>query len=108
MPEMSHLREEIRLLHAGICQAMADPKRILIMYTLHEQPHNVTALAEELELPQPTVSRHLRVLHQNALVTKERDGAAVVYSLADDRIIKALDIIRSVMTDALAQQSELF
>lgn len=95
-------------MHAGICQALADPKRILILYTLNEQPYHVTALAEELSLPQPTVSRHLRVLHQSGLVKKQRDGSAVYYSLADNRVIKALDIIRSVMVDALTQQSELF
>ena len=108
MTDENHLQKEIRLMHAGICQALADPKRILIMYTLQDHPYHVTALSEALDFPQPTVSRHLRVLHQHALVSKERNGAAVYYSLSDPRIIDALDIIRSVMADALAKQSELF
>ena len=38
-------------------------------------------------MPQPTVSRHLKVLRERRLVTPERDGADVRYSLADDRVI---------------------
>jgi DNA-binding transcriptional ArsR family regulator len=98
---------ELNLLHANICQALADPKRLLILYALDEQPRHVTALAEELDIPQPTVSRHLRVLRQQSLVTTERHGPAVIYTLSDRRIITALETIRQVMVDALTRQSQL-
>ena len=98
---------ELRLLHSHICQALGDPKRIQILYALHAQPRHVTALAEELAMPQPTVSRHLRVLRQRALVSTERDGAAVIYSLADQRIIDVLNTMRHVLRDVLAEQSGL-
>ena len=32
------LRREVNLLHANICQALADPKRILILYALGREP----------------------------------------------------------------------
>ncbi|MCA9971358.1 MAG: winged helix-turn-helix transcriptional regulator [Anaerolineales bacterium] len=99
--------EELNLLHANICQALGDPKRIQILYALHNQPRHVTALAEELGMPQPTASRHLRVLRERALVTTERDGAAVVYYLADDRMIAVLDVMRQVMRSALARQADI-
>ena len=99
--------DELNLLHANICQALGDPKRILILYALYEQPRHVTALADDLRLPQPTVSRHLRVLRQRALVSTERDGAAVVYRVADDRMITVLNEMRQVMRDALTRQSDL-
>jgi len=56
------LEQEIIELHSGVCSALADPKRIMILYTLVEGPRNVTELSEELGLPQPTTSRHLKVL----------------------------------------------
>jgi ArsR family transcriptional regulator len=99
---------ELSLLHANICQALADPKRILILYVLGEHPRHVTGLAELLDLPQPTISRHLRVLRQQSLVTAERDGATVVYRLSDRRIIEVLDTMRHILFDALERQSELF
>ena len=97
--------EELNLLHASICKALGDPKRIQILYTLHEQPLHVSALAETLDIPQPTISRHLAVLRQSALVTSERDGPAVIYSLADTAIIEVLDAMRRVLRDALERQS---
>ena len=99
--------KEINLLHANLCRAVADPKRILILYALDERSRNVTALADSLRMPQPTVSRHLRVLRQQSLVTTMREGASVTYALADRRIIEALDLMRQVMNDALKQRSDL-
>ena len=99
--------EELNLLHANICQALGDPKRIFILYALHEQPRHVTALADALEMPQPTVSRHLRVLRERNLVSTERNGAAVVYTIKDERIINVLDTMRGILRDSLAEQSDI-
>jgi ArsR family transcriptional regulator len=99
--------QELNVLHAGICQALAYPKRILMLYALNEHPRHVTALADHLGLPQPTVSRHLRVLREQSLVLTQRDGPAVIYRLADRRIIGVLDTTQQVMLDALERRSEL-
>ena len=97
--------EELDLLHANICQALGDPKRIQILYALHGEPRYVSALAEDLGMPQPTVSRHLQVLRQRSLVQTERDGQTVVYSLADTSIIDVLNVMRQILRDALDRQA---
>jgi len=102
-----NFREEINNLHAQVCSALADPNRILILYTLSEQPRNVTDLAHSLDLPQPTVSRHLKVLRERGMVTSQRDGQSVFYRLGDDRIIQALDALRAVLADQLESQLAL-
>jgi ArsR family transcriptional regulator len=99
--------EELTLLHANICQALGDPRRILILYALREQARHVTVLADDLGMPQPTVSRHLQVLRQRALVIAERDGASVVYRLADERIVEILDSMRLLLRDTLARQTSV-
>jgi DNA-binding transcriptional ArsR family regulator len=101
------LEQEVNLLHAHVCQALADPKRILILYALSESPKYVSELADKLDIPQPTVSRHLKVLRERSLVTTEREGAAVYYSLTDARVIEALDLLRAVLSDTLTQQAQL-
>jgi ArsR family transcriptional regulator len=103
----SNLREEITRLHAQICGGLADPNRILILYTLADGPHNVSELTAILNLPQPTVSRHLKTLRERSMVQAERVGQAVIYSLADRRIIEALDLLRAFMADSLRNQSVL-
>lgn len=99
--------EELELLHANICQALGDPKRIQILYALHGEPRYVSALADDLGMPQPTVSRHLQVLRQRSLVVTARDGQTVVYSLSDPRIIEVLDVMRQIMRDALERQANV-
>lgn len=99
--------EELNLLHASICQALGDPKRIMILYAIHDRPRHVTALSEDLDMPQPTISRHLRVLLQRALVRKERSGPAVFYHLTDPRMIEILDSMRLVLRDSVSRQSKL-
>jgi DNA-binding transcriptional ArsR family regulator len=101
------LKQEIDLLHAHVCQALADPKRILILYALVDAPKYVSELADSLGIPQPTVSRHLKVLRERSLVTSERDGAAVYYSLTDRRVIDALELLRAVLVSTLTQQAQL-
>lgn len=98
---------EIQLFHAQICQALADPTRILLLYRLSEGPLNVGELATTLGLSQPTVSRHLKVLRERGMVATTRYGATVVYSLIDDRPIKALDLLRSVLRDNLSRSAGL-
>ena len=101
------LQREIQLLHAEICQALADPKRIALLYTLDKGAQCVTDLAEALDVPQPTVSYHLRILRERGLVLAEPDGTTVRYSLTDRRIVEALDMLRSMLADILARQAEL-
>jgi ArsR family transcriptional regulator len=97
--------DELELLHRHICQAVGDPKRIQIMYALYEQPRIVTALAQALDMPQPTVSRHLAVLRNRMLVVTKRDGPSVTYSLRDDRIIEVLDTMRGLLRDLMEEQA---
>ena len=101
------LEREVSLLHADVCQALADPKRILILYALADEPRCVNKLAEAFHAPQPTVSRHLKVLREQRLVAAERDGANIRYSLVDHRVVDALDALRAVLLGTLAQQAEL-
>ena len=100
-------KTEIQLLHAQVCQALADPTRIMLLYLLAEGPKNVGELGEALNVNQPTVSRHLKVLRERGMATAERFGTTVTYSLADQRVIQALDLMRAVMTDNLKQKTAL-
>ncbi|GAB4576319.1 MAG: hypothetical protein Kow0077_32140 [Anaerolineae bacterium] len=97
--------DEINLLHNTICQAVGDPKRIQILYALHDQPMNVSTLAEVLDTPQSTVSRHLAVLRQRGLVQTERDGTSVTYSVAPCCIIEVLDLMRQLLREIMEMQT---
>ena len=101
------LENEVFQLHSRLCEGLADPTRILLLYALAEAPHSVNELAETLGLPQPTVSRHLKVLRERGMVHGERLGPSVHYSLADARLIEALDLLRAVLRDLISHRASL-
>lgn len=101
------LQQEITQLEANFCAALSDPNRLLILYALSDGPRNVTDLAGELNLNQPTTSRHLKVLRERGLVHTVRAGTTITYHLTDSRLIQALDLLRSIMRERLAYQANL-
>jgi ArsR family transcriptional regulator len=101
------LREEIDQLHAELCQGLADSKRIAILYALSDGPKNVSEIMETLEMSRATATRHLKVLRESAMVNTERDGVSIYYSLADKRVILALNLLREVLAGILSQRKAL-
>jgi len=101
------LKQEIIQLEADFCAALSEPTRIFILYALNERPLNVTELTNELGIPQPTTSRHLKVLRERGHVFTERHGTVITYHLADERIIQALDLLRATMRDRMTAHANL-
>jgi DNA-binding transcriptional ArsR family regulator len=101
------LTQEITHLHADLCSALADPTRLILLYALSDQPRNVTELTKELNVPQPTVSRHLKVLREGGLVKATRQGSSVQYELTDQRVIAALDLLRSILRERIQYRASL-
>jgi len=105
--DVKTLELEVNLLHERICSALSDTTRIMILYLLAERDMYVNEIAEELNAPQSTVSRHLKVLRERSLVTTERQGTAVLYSLEDKRIIQSLDLMRSILNDQIQANAQI-
>jgi ArsR family transcriptional regulator len=103
----SNLAQEIAQLHAELCSALADPTRLIILYALAEQSSNVTELTQKLAIPQPNISRHLKVLRDGGLVHATRQGMSVQYDLSDQRVIQALDLLRAVLHDKIQHNVNL-
>ena len=99
--------QDINSLHASLCQAIADSTRISILYALGEGPCHVNELVKRLSLPQTTISRHLKVLREQSLVSTRREGSYIYYELVYKRILKALEIMRSVKLDIVTREHDV-
>lgn len=66
-----------------VTKALSDPNRVKIMKMLQHRSMCVCEIQAALELAQPTVSKHLQILEEAALVTRRKNGLWVNYSLAD-------------------------
>lgn len=105
--DTTSLAQEVTQLHAEICSAMADPRRILLLYAISEEARNVSELAEYVGISQPAASRHLKILRDRGLVSPIRQGASVEYHLTDERLIDALDMLREILRDRLTYRASL-
>jgi DNA-binding transcriptional ArsR family regulator len=61
--------------------ALAEPNRLRIVELLRTKPLAVGAIGDELELRQPQVSKHLKVLREAGLVTVEVRAQQRLYEL---------------------------
>ena len=66
----------------SLFKLLSDKTRLQILTLLSQGEWNVTALCEELKLPQPTVSHHLGLLRMTNVVGHRRNGKQVIYGLA--------------------------
>ena len=82
--------------------AFSDPTRLRILHLLRNGELCVGDLVTILDLPQPTISRHLAYLRRSALVETRRNGLWTFYSLAAARSEfhrKLLDCLGACFTD---------
>lgn len=64
--------------------------RRILVHLLTDGPLSTTELSERIDKAQSTVSWHLSKLTESGLVTKERDGRSVVYSVCDPSRVEYL------------------
>lgn len=107
MVDTRTLTLELNELHADLCAALADPRRILLLYILADGELTVNELANQAEISQPVASRHLKILRAAGLVTATRQGVSVFYALTDMRLIQALDLLRLLLKDRLTYNASL-
>ncbi len=98
---------EIFEIHASCCRVLASPLRLAILACLDKRELNVGELAGIFDSPLPTISRHLSALKVKHLVVARKEGHKVFYSPADQRIIEACGIFRTVLIDGMKKRGEI-
>lgn len=74
--------------------AVAEPRRRQILDVIAGTEHSVTDLVRRLGLPQPLVSKHLRVLRETGLVVVRDDGRQRLYRLNGPALQPVYDWVR--------------
>jgi DNA-binding transcriptional ArsR family regulator len=76
---------------AETMQALATPSRLRILACLYEGPASVSEISAAVGMDGSAVSHQLRILRHLGLVTGERDGRRVNYSLHDHHVAQLLE-----------------
>jgi DNA-binding transcriptional ArsR family regulator len=69
-------------------RVLGEPMRIKLLDRLREEPATVQELQEATRGSQQNVSKHLGVLTQAGLVTREKHGNFVRYEVADEGVFR--------------------
>lgn len=81
-------------------KAMAHEGRLLILCRLIEGECSVTELEDLLSARQSAVSQQLARLRLERLVKTRREGKAMYYSLADERVEKLMNVVYQLFCSA--------
>lgn len=82
---------------AALLKVIADPARLRILSMLASADGNevcVCDLTHPLDLSQPTVSHHMKVLREAGLTRSERRGKWVFHRLIPERLDQVADALR--------------
>ncbi|KAF0108438.1 MAG: ArsR family transcriptional regulator [Anaerolineaceae bacterium] len=98
---------QLYVLHASICQTLANPKRLEIIDRLRKSEMSVMQLTEAMQISQANLSQHLAVMRQKGIVKTRREGLNVYYQLGNPKIVQACDLMREVLLEHLETGAEL-
>ena len=99
--------QHIFKMQSEICKILANPKRLQILHDLRDDERTVTELCNATGIRQANVSQHLALMRHCNMVKERRVGNTVFYRISDGRIIKACDIMRTVLLDQASKDSKL-
>jgi ArsR family transcriptional regulator len=88
-----------------VFRALGDETRVRIVALLSHGELCVCHVERALELPQPTISRHLAVLRTAGVVSARRDGTWVYYSLAAQADAHVQAMVEGVTQTFAAQRT---
>jgi len=73
---------------ANIATAFASPKRLELIDILSQGERDVDTLSIETNMNFANTSRHLQILKSSKIVVSRKEGVRVVYSLANEEVVK--------------------
>jgi DNA-binding transcriptional ArsR family regulator len=92
---------QLQTFKAQFFRALAHPIRIKILEILVRGGRTVQELQEALTLDQPIVSQQLAVLRNQNIVSTQKEGLSVRYTLRDPLIGELLEVARRIFNNHL-------
>jgi len=71
----------------------SDATRLAILQALREEARPVNELVNELGTTQANISKHLRLLREGGLLTSEKRGIQVFYSINDEIVFPMCELV---------------
>lgn len=80
---------------AELLKMLANENRLLIFNALLQKPMTVSDIAKRVpNITQSALSQHLALLKAHGVLNYQKTGQTVIYSIADYRIVKIMNVLR--------------
>jgi DNA-binding transcriptional ArsR family regulator len=87
-----------------VFHALSDPIRLEIVAYLRDGEKCVCEIVPHLNLIQPLISRHLKILKDAGIVRCRKDGTKRMYSIVDPRIFNVVDALTAERVSTLTKE----
>ncbi|MEM2632509.1 MAG: metalloregulator ArsR/SmtB family transcription factor, partial [Nitrososphaerota archaeon] len=94
---------DINKFRAKIFKALSDPIRLEIINLLRKKEWCTCDLIPYLNIVQPLVSRHLKILKDCGLIIDRKEGNKRIYSITDKRILKVIDTLSPELIKSISK-----
>ena len=101
---MANNMENRNRFKSTVFHALSDPIRLEIIAYLRDGEKCVCEIVPHLNLIQPLVSRHLKILKDVGIVRCRKDGTKRMYSVVTDQIYTVVDALTSELVNALTRE----
>ena len=82
--------------YAGLFQALSEETRVRVVEMLTKEKRCACQILEKLEISQPTLSHHMRILSGAGLVTTEKRGKWVFYGFNEAVFADLKDFVERI------------
>lgn len=97
----------IHQLKAEFFKTLSHPARIRVLEILRDGERSVGQLVPEVGIEASHLSQQLAVLRRAGLVQTRKQGATVIYSVADPAVFDLLAVAKRILTSSLLQSREV-
>src|SRR5690606_16698823 len=86
---------------AELFKALGHPARVRVLEVLSEGEHSVSDMQPLVGIESSHLSQQLGILRRAGLVTTRKDGASVIYALADPALAELLAVAKRLLISSL-------
>lgn len=102
-PEQKVLAEN----QAAVCSVFANPKRILILWTIADQEKSVSEIASIVGTSLQSTSQHLRLMRERGILNSRREGQTIYYFIAQNEAAEMCKLLNQPRPKGVRERSSV-
>lgn len=80
--------EQLARKQTALCKVFSSTRRVLIVWVLGDKEMAVTEIARAIGASMQSASQHLRLMKDKGILTSRKDGQAVLYRVAENKLMQ--------------------